>query len=320
MLDIRKPDEEPASLAVIKGSCPDEEKKAYIYQVAREVVNKYSINGEALLNQKVQDHHDHINNYARVLCHFGSLALEFTDAWREGDGERIVRCWGVFLLHFHAAKRTKYALEALRLKLQQASLPSLLAHQLKWNRFVNTHGGLGHNIPCDLHNEHVNKLIKEIISNMGANLKEEALTRAARSVTALASMRETFDKESGVPGSTTAHSTRSNEDDIRRVVSVLQSEEVLVVKAGRKHSRFPRISANPLHHLKRKKLNAWIKQKHAKQAQIMKITLTPTTEDSENSESGEIALHSEEGILDSEGGVSDSEGGVSGSEESDAED
>ena len=95
----------------------------------------------------------------------------------------------------------------LRLKLQLASLPSLLAHQLKWNQFVNTHGGLGHNIPCDLHNEHVNKLIKEIIFNMGGNLKEEALTTAARSVTALASIRETFDKESGVPGSTTAHST-----------------------------------------------------------------------------------------------------------------
>ena len=91
VLDIRMPDEEPASLAVIKGSCPDE--KAYLYQVAREVVNKYSINGD--LNQKVQDHHDHINNYARVFCHFGSLALEFTDAWREGDGERIVCCWGV---------------------------------------------------------------------------------------------------------------------------------------------------------------------------------------------------------------------------------
>ena len=95
----------------------------------------------------------------------------------------------------------------LHLKLQLASLASLLAHQLKWNRFVNTHGGLGRNIPCDLHNEHVNKLIKEIISNMGANRKEEALTRAARSVTALASIRETFDKESGVPSSTTAHST-----------------------------------------------------------------------------------------------------------------
>jgi len=85
-------------------------------------VNKYSINGEALLNQKVQDHHDPINNYVHVFCHFGFLALEFTDAWREGDGERVVRCWGVFLLYFHAAKRTKYALEVLRLKLHHSLL------------------------------------------------------------------------------------------------------------------------------------------------------------------------------------------------------
>lgn len=249
ILGIRKPDEEPASLVAVKRNCPDEDKKAYIYHISQEIVNKYSVISEAVLNQKVTDEHDHVNNYARVFCHFGSLALEFTDAWSEGDGERIIRCWGVFLLHFFATGRRKYALEALRLKLQLASLPSPLAHQLKWNRFVNTHGGPGRNIPCDLHNEHVNKLFKEIIANMGANLKEEALTRAARSVTALASMRETFDKESGVPVSTTAHSTRSNEDDIRRVVSLLQSEKVLVVKAGRKHSRFPRISANPLHHL-----------------------------------------------------------------------
>ena len=76
-------------------------------------------------------------------------------------------------------------------------LPSPLAHQLKWNHFMNTHGGPGHNIPCDLHNEHV--IFKEIIANMGANLKEEAKTRATRSVTALTSMRGIFDRESGVP-------------------------------------------------------------------------------------------------------------------------
>ena len=72
---------------------------------------------------------------------------------------------------------------------------------------MNTHGGLGCNIPCDLHNKHVNKLFKEIRANMGANLKEEALTRAAHSVTALECMKETFDKESGVSVGTSGHST-----------------------------------------------------------------------------------------------------------------
>ena len=94
-------------------------------------------------------------------------------------------------------------------------------------------------------------------------------------------MKETFDKETGVSVGTSGHSTRSNEDDIRRVVSVLQSEKVLTVKAGRKHSRFPKISANPLHCLKMKQLKTWIKQKHAKHARKMKITLI-TSEESES--------------------------------------
>ena len=70
ILDIRKPDEEPASLGAVKGSCPDAEKKAYIYRVSREIVNKYSVIAESVLNQKVNDEHDHINNYARGLLLF----------------------------------------------------------------------------------------------------------------------------------------------------------------------------------------------------------------------------------------------------------
>ncbi len=44
------------------------------------------------------------------------------------------------------------------------SLSPDLVHQLT---YVNTHGGNGRNISCDLHNEHVNKQFKEIIRNMG---------------------------------------------------------------------------------------------------------------------------------------------------------
>ena len=98
------------------------------------------------------DSDDYINNYARVFCHFGSLVCEFYDAWKEGDGGRIVRYWGIFLLHFYATGRRKYAHEALRLKLQLLTLPPSLKHHLTWDRFVNTHGGPGKNIPTDLHN------------------------------------------------------------------------------------------------------------------------------------------------------------------------
>ena len=71
---------------------------------------------------------------------------------------------------------TKYALEALRLQYQVKSVLSpQLVHRILWDRFVNTRGGLGHNVPCDLYNEHVNKLL----IGMGSILTEASLQRAA---------------------------------------------------------------------------------------------------------------------------------------------
>ena len=49
--------------------------------------------------------------------------------------------------------------------------------------FINTRGDMGHNILCDLHNEHVNKLLKGVIRHMGEHFSQKALTSAARSVT-----------------------------------------------------------------------------------------------------------------------------------------
>ena len=60
------------------------------------------------------------------------------------------------------------------------------------DRFVNTRGGAGRNIPCDLYNEHIVRLIKDVISSMGTNLTEKALQRAARSVSTLYSVCKQF--------------------------------------------------------------------------------------------------------------------------------
>lgn len=112
---------------------------------------------------------------------------------------------------------------------------------------------------------------------MGANLKESATTRAAQSVTALGSIRDSFDRETGVPTATRKHSMRSEDDDINRVVSVLQTKQVLAVKHGRKHSRFPSIPANPLYNLDQDKLITWMQKK---QEQWTKFRVTiPDTND-----------------------------------------
>ena len=231
-----------------------EKQREFIYSLAQTVIVKCSIIGDSLLFQPMPESHDTVHNYARVLCHYGSLALEFVDAWEEGDGERICRCWKVFLLHFYGNGRTKYSWEALRLQLQLLSLPSTLSEQIKWNRVINTHGGLGRNIPCDLHNEHVNKLFKEVITNMGANLTDTAMHRAARAVTTLHHIRTNFDKVSGVPVNTSAHSTRSDDTDVLRVACVVQREKVT---PGR-HNSGHKIPANPLTKVNKESLLSWI--------------------------------------------------------------
>lgn len=225
------------------------------------MVEKCSIIEDSILFKSVAETGDMVYNYARTLCHYGSLALEFVDAWGEGDGDRIIRCWKIFMLHFHTNGRTKYSWEALRLQLQTIALPPSLSTQIKWNRFVNTHGGLGRNIPCNLYNEHINKLFKEIITNMGANLTDESMQRAARAVTTLQQTRSNVDKQTGVPVNTSAHSTCPDDPDVLRVVSVVCKEELVEVKQGCHHSKFDRIPTNPLSQLKRENLQIWIDKK-----------------------------------------------------------
>ena len=245
----------------INESSPDQQ-RTYVRQLATQVVEKCTLIEHAFTDEKVVDLGDHVYNYARVLCHFGALVMEFTDAWAEGDSERIFRCWRLFLPHFKVKNHTKYALEALRLQFQvTAVLSPQLAHQILWDRFVNTRGGLGHNIPCDLYNEHVNKMLKHIITSMGSNLTEAALQRAARSVSMLQEICRKFDKESEVAIGIHAHSTRSDVQDVAKVTSVVISNNLLQVSSGRAHSAYRTIKLDPLWNWDKKKTKEWIDKK-----------------------------------------------------------
>ena len=241
----------------------------FLCQLAAQVVEQCTLIEGTYTNEQVRETGDGVYNYARVLCHFGTLVMEFRDAWAEGDGDRIFQCWQLFMPHFIACGRTKYSLEALRLQFQvKAVLSPQLAHQIKWDRFVNTRGGMGKNIPCDLHNEHVNKLLKGIIANMGSNLTEDALQRAARSISTISAICKSFDQWAGVPVGTTAHSTRSDKQDIAKVTAAVLKNDLLSISAGRKHHAFPQQKTNPLHNWNKEKTKQWIE---TKQKQFMKF-------------------------------------------------
>ena len=259
----------------------------YIHHVATKVVQQCTLIDT---NVNVCDTNDGIYNYARVLCHYGALILEFRDAVREGDGERVYCCWHVMLTHFLASRCTKYSLEALRLQFQvKALLSPHLAHQVLWHRFVNTRGGPGRNIACDLYNEHVNKLIKGAIASMGASLTEKSLQRAARSVSTMHAVCKQFDEQSGVPVPTSAHSTREDNTDVAKVVRVVLSNKLLEQIPGRSYTKYKGIHVNPLWNWDKKKAIEWIKKKHEwikkKQGDCVKFKVVSDSDDEADEES-----------------------------------
>ena len=105
----------------------------------------------------------------------GLLWHGFHDAVREGDGDRIIRYWRFLLPVFKLSDHRNYALKAFKLLAQVILLPPRQVAELKWERTVNTVGRTGHNVPCDLHMEHLNRLLKFMMENLGSKMKPQCI-------------------------------------------------------------------------------------------------------------------------------------------------
>jgi len=75
--------------------CSYSEQYEYVRGIATAMVEKRTLVDESFIGGEVDDQNDQVHNYAKVLCHYGLLLMEFTDAWAEGDSERVYRCWRV---------------------------------------------------------------------------------------------------------------------------------------------------------------------------------------------------------------------------------
>ena len=139
---------------------------------------------------------DHIMEYACEVVSLGLLFLNYRDAIKEGDGERVILCWKYMLLIFKATNRSNYAVEACHLLADHIKvLPPRQAHQLVWSRFVNVHGKPGCNIPCDLYMEHMNRLCQDCIRHLGANKTKKAICRPSKCMSFLSNIIDRFNKE-----------------------------------------------------------------------------------------------------------------------------
>ena len=185
---------------------------------------------------------DRVFQYSVQLLRLGLFYHEFADAIREGDGNRVLRCWKYMLPIFSASGSRNYACEAANLLIQHSyTLPPRLAQQLLWSRFVNVYGRPGRNVPVDMHMEHLNKIAKGAISFLGSNKSEKAIARIGQSIGTLSPVLDNFDEDNHIQATSSTQKRPTTQKDIEVVVKELLKADSLKTKnTKRKHSHFPR--------------------------------------------------------------------------------
>ena len=129
----------------------------------------------------------------------------------------------------------------MQLLLNSSALPRV-ANQLCWGRVLSIHDGKGHNLPIDLHMEHLNRCVKDYIVGLGANVKEETVVQISKSLKGILSVCNNFDKESHVHPVSFHHTKKSSKKDEELVIKELTDHShVFDYIPGRKHASFPNI-------------------------------------------------------------------------------
>ena len=204
-------------------------------------------------------HADGVHEYTVNLLGMGCLYMEFADAIKEGDGDRVIRCWRYLLPVFKSSDRKNYSIEAFNLLNQyEYQLTPRQSAQLAWNRFINTNGVRGRNIPCDLHQEHLNRICKRAIRHLGANQTETAITRAGKVLGTLYPVLMQYDMQTHVSESCGIHRAPSNcQKDRDTIIRELQRTKVFSTLQDRKYRTFPR-PRDPLHAKSISEVLEWI--------------------------------------------------------------
>lgn len=190
------------------------------------------------------------------------LFMNFNDAISEGDGNRLMRCWKFFLLHFYAdSGSSKYSLEALYLQFQQqALLTPREAYRQRWNRSCNNHGHNGKNVPLDIELEHNNNLLKEAVRKMGPNLTTTTVKRAGKMVNMAKGMINQTSRECCMMRRSGEHFAKKTKKDLATLVESLFEEKAMENIPGRSYKHFAKVPRSSLKKLNMNALCKWVNQ------------------------------------------------------------
>ncbi len=216
----------------------DSERRECLIKLCEKVNDKF-VHFSYNTSVRVSTGDDQVCEYSVQLLRLGCFYMEFKDSIREGDGERVLRCWKYMIPIFLASGNRNYACEAANLLLQHKyTLSPRLSAQLVWSRFVNTTGRPGKNIPVDLHMEHLNKIAKGAIRFQGSNRSTKAIKRIGRAIGTLSPMLDNFDSVNHVTTTSSRQRKPNSLKEIHVVVNeFVESQSIVISTQGKKASQ-----------------------------------------------------------------------------------
>ena len=139
-------------------------------------------------------------------------------------------CYKFILPYYYTTGHNKYAIETMRYLLDltvDKVLSPAHATQIKWSRFINTHGREGYNIPVDLHMEHLNRHLKRLIMGLGTNCTSSAMVNISKCINRLLAIMSVTDKDLNIPPEQTHHARKSTEVDETLIMEELVNKSCI---------------------------------------------------------------------------------------------
>lgn len=203
---------------------------------------------------------DRVKYYGHTVLELIVFLMNWTDAVREGDGERCNLMRKRLMLYFKLkSPYSKYAIEVFTNIAQTEYLMSpQLAHRVTWGRFVNWRGGAAKNIEADLVREICNRCSKNVVQGMGPNKTKEAIRCASRAEAGIHEIIVNFDFNSKVTPQSTRHTKMSSKEDELGMIKDLRKLKPFKVIPGRKHSSFSNITISPLTNVDMDETYTWL--------------------------------------------------------------
>jgi hypothetical protein len=215
---------------------------------------------------------DFVYRYSCSALCLGLLALDFNDARKLGDGNRIIKLYKFLFLLFRFDGRTKYAFYSFQLLCQVFYLlPERLAFSLVHNRFTNNKGDIDSNVEMDREVEHWNKPFKMDCKEFHGKVTDNSIERASCSYQEVEKVLARFDIGTKTHSPSGKHSRKNILDDVRALSEQLKNSDLFREDpAGRSHDAYPGFSKNLLGGIEAAALKEWMQKqiKHFKELNI----------------------------------------------------